>query len=233
MRESHRFSSPLRRRAPRWIPGDVRPITCSHGNFPPRRNRGRRERVSARRALRRTPPDAKLPPIFSFQRATPSGKSPTEQYPNNIPRLCQVKSRRAPQPTAVPRLTPPRYHRVKHRLLSLLTVLSLLSCAAVILSWVRSSRSAPGRPAQPSNAAIQTRLARPLPVVQFPGVAPGDVVSFVRDVTGTSTDVNWPALEAAGVTPNTTVSLDATNARIGEALTALLGWTRHFCHARR
>jgi hypothetical protein len=112
---------------------------------------------------------------------------------------------------------------MKRRLLNLVTVLSLLLSVAVILFWVRSYRSAPGRPAQPSNAAIQTQLARPLPVVKFSGVALSDVVSFMRDVTGVSIDVNWEALEAAGVTPNTTVSLDATNLRVGEALTALLG----------
>jgi hypothetical protein len=119
------------------------------------------------------------------------------------------------------------------RLLNLLTLLSLLLCATMVAMWVASYRSAaPTGRAEPSTAAMQTRLSRPLPQVSLSGVGLADALSFMQDLSGAAVDVNWSALEAAGVAPNTMVSLAGSNVRLGAALAALL-WTRGVVYVTR
>jgi hypothetical protein len=113
---------------------------------------------------------------------------------------------------------------VRRRLLNLMTALSLVVCLAAAGIWIVSyPLTSPKGRAQPSTAAILTQLSRPLPQVNFSGVALHDAISFMEGVSGVEIDVDWAALEAAAVPPNTTVNLPASNIRLGEALAALLG----------
>jgi hypothetical protein len=117
---------------------------------------------------------------------------------------------------------------MRRRLLNLVVALSLLLCGATVALWVHNYRSvSPAGPAQPSSAAIQARLNRPMPRIRgsgadFSQVELGDALAFMRDISGVWIDVNWNALREAGVTPDTTVNLNFPNARMGEALAALL-----------
>ena len=67
-----------------------------------------------------------------------------------------------------------------HRLLNLLTALSLLLCLTVACLWIFTSGDrSPSPPAQPSNAPIHRQLSRPLPQVSFQNVALVDVIDFL------------------------------------------------------
>jgi hypothetical protein len=105
---------------------------------------------------------------------------------------------------------------MKRRLLNLFSAVSLLLCVAACALWVRSygSSSAPA----PSAARMQDALARPLPVINFDGVALDEIVQFTGDVSRATMEVDWPALAAAGVGPDTPVSLRVQNRPIGEVL---------------
>jgi hypothetical protein len=75
----------------------------------------------------------------------------------------------------------------------------------------------------PTTFIIQTQLARKLPPgINFTGNMFIDVVDFLRDVTGARIDVDWPALEATGVTRETQVSANLSNVRLGEGLPLIL-----------
>ena len=50
------------------------------------------------------------------------------------------------------------------------------------------------------NAPALKSLSRTLPEISFDGNSLGDVIDFLHDVTGQAIDVNWQALDAAGVT---------------------------------
>jgi hypothetical protein len=109
------------------------------------------------------------------------------------------------------------------RLFAVLASVSLLLCVAFASLWVWSEQGGMlMAPPRPSNARIQSQLGRPLPTVNFTGVALGDVLDFLRDVTGEAVRVDWPALEAAGVDRNAPVTLTASGARLGETLAALV-----------
>ena len=57
----------------------------------------------------------------------------------------------------------------------------------------------------------KSALDRVLPDVKFTGVALKDCFEFLRDVSGANIHVNWRALEAAGVTPDTSINLRLRN----------------------
>jgi hypothetical protein len=109
------------------------------------------------------------------------------------------------------------------RLFAVAALLSLLLCVASVALWLWSERGGTLKaPPRPSNAAVQLQLSRPLPGVNFTGVALVDVMDFMRDVTGLRVAVDWPALEAAGVGKNSTVNVNLNGVRLGEALALLV-----------
>jgi hypothetical protein len=110
------------------------------------------------------------------------------------------------------------------RLFTAAALLSLLLCLAFAALWAWSERGGTlMAPPRPSNAAIQTVLSRPLPQVNFTGVALTDVLDFTRDVSGIPIRVDWAALEAAGVDRNAPATLSANGLRLGEMIGLLVG----------
>ena len=61
-------------------------------------------------------------------------------------------------------------------------------------------------------------MERHLPSVRFNGNAFGDVIDFLRDVTGAEFRVDWPALAAAGVTGQTPVTARLRDVKVSKAL---------------
>jgi hypothetical protein len=59
--------------------------------------------------------------------------------------------------------------------------------------------------ASPSGDARRA-LNRVLPELNLTGVTINDAIEFLRDVSGTNMHVNWPALEAVGVSKETPVN---------------------------
>ena len=70
--------------------------------------------------------------------------------------------------------------------------------------------------------AVRAQLKRPMPELNFQGVAFSDVIDFLRDVSGANIFVNWKTLENANVDPNTPITLRLRNVPVGEALDLIL-----------
>jgi hypothetical protein len=76
-----------------------------------------------------------------------------------------------------------------------------------------------------SNAAQDSgrrALNTNLPQLNFAGVAFGDAVDFLRDVSGANIHVDWRALESAGVGKDTVVNLRLRSVNMRKVLTLLL-----------
>src|SRR5438128_9926561 len=75
-----------------------------------------------------------------------------------------------------------------------------------------------------SKAADPARLAlnRTLPQLNFAGVAFGDAIDFLRDVSGANIHVDWRALEAAGVGKDAVVNIRLRSVSMRKVLTLLL-----------
>jgi len=71
-----------------------------------------------------------------------------------------------------------------------------------------------------------TWLDRRLPNVDLVGHSLGDVMQFLRDVTGGRIDVDWPALAKLGVTPDAVVSARLANVRASRAVETVLAAVR-------
>ncbi|HEV8604362.1 MAG TPA: hypothetical protein VGQ99_03290 [Tepidisphaeraceae bacterium] len=69
---------------------------------------------------------------------------------------------------------------------------------------------------------VQAVLDRRLPEIRFDAVALGDVVDFMRDVTGANIFVNWRTIEAAGVEKTAPVSARLHDIKFSKALTTIL-----------
>jgi hypothetical protein len=70
--------------------------------------------------------------------------------------------------------------------------------------------------------ADPAKLNRVLPELNVSAIELGDVVDFLRDVTGSNIFVNWRALEVAGVTKQTPVTIRVREMPFHEALRAML-----------
>lgn len=83
---------------------------------------------------------------------------------------------------------------------------------------------AASRPADEGKAgkALAAQLDRQLPELQFDGIGFGDVIDFLRDVSGTNIVVNWKALEAAKVDKNAPTTLKLRNVKLSKALQLVL-----------
>ncbi|HWE94098.1 MAG TPA: VIT domain-containing protein [Tepidisphaeraceae bacterium] len=90
------------------------------------------------------------------------------------------------------------------------------------LTALRDQTVRPERGESTEDRAVQARLDRQLPEVQFDGVGLGDAVDFLRDVSGANLFVNWKVLAAAGIERNTPVSARLRNVKFGKALATVL-----------
>jgi hypothetical protein len=109
------------------------------------------------------------------------------------------------------------------RLFNLLTLPFLLVCVASLTLWVLSYvAGTQDGPLLPSNAAVQDRLAAPLPLSNVSEARLDDVIRFLEDVSGVPVSVNWGSLSEAGVEPNAPVNPNVGGVRVGEALAAVL-----------
>lgn len=84
-----------------------------------------------------------------------------------------------------------------------------------------------GRPAaeerqSAENKAVQAQLGRVLPEVSLDKVPLGDVIDFLRDVTGANVFVNWKALEDARIDRNTPVTVRLRDVTFAKALDGVL-----------
>ena len=73
-----------------------------------------------------------------------------------------------------------------------------------------------------ANAQTRAQLDRVLPAVNFTNVTLKDAIDFLRDVSGSNIHVNWKAIEAAGITPDTTINIKLRQVTLRKVLTLLL-----------
>jgi type II secretory pathway component GspD/PulD (secretin)/tetratricopeptide (TPR) repeat protein len=73
-----------------------------------------------------------------------------------------------------------------------------------------------------ASRAVENQLDRKLPEVRFDNVGFGDVVDFLRDVSGTNIFVKWKTLEGAGVDRSTPVTANLHNVKFSKALNTIL-----------
>ena len=72
------------------------------------------------------------------------------------------------------------------------------------------------------NAQVRTSLNRVMPAIDFRGIPLKDAIDFLRDVSGANIHVNWRALEAAGVTPDTTINVKLRQVSLRKVMTLIL-----------
>jgi hypothetical protein len=72
------------------------------------------------------------------------------------------------------------------------------------------------------DARSRTLLDRPLPEVKFDAVGLGDVIEFMKDVNGAPINVDWKALETAGVDRNAKVNVRVYGVPFGQAMRLIL-----------
>jgi hypothetical protein len=75
--------------------------------------------------------------------------------------------------------------------------------------------------ASPSGDARRA-LNRVLPDLNLTGVTLNDAIEFLRDVSGTNLHVNWPALEAVGVSKETPINVRLRHVSLRKVLTLVL-----------
>jgi hypothetical protein len=92
-----------------------------------------------------------------------------------------------------------------------------LACSILAVGLTLCSFSKPA-----SASAIRTQLNQMLPEVQFSGVALGDAIDFLRDVSGANIVVNWKALEEAGVNKDSPINVRLRAVRFRKALDMVL-----------
>ncbi len=76
--------------------------------------------------------------------------------------------------------------------------------------------------ASEANRAVLRRLRQRLPRLDFSGIAFGDVVQFLREVSDVSIHVKWSALETIGVDKTTKVSVNLTNVTLEKTIQVIL-----------
>jgi hypothetical protein len=109
-----------------------------------------------------------------------------------------------------------RIRRSASRLIGL-AVLAALGVGVASLVTV-PARAAPSQAQVSASRALNMRL----PEVKFQGVTLRDAFEFLRDVTGANLHVNWKAIEAVGVTGDTTVNVRLRDITLRKILTVLL-----------
>jgi len=66
-------------------------------------------------------------------------------------------------------------------------------------------------------AALNLRI----PQLHFDNMAMSDVIAFLRDFTDANINVNWAALERAGVSKDTRIEMDLRDIRVSQALSLI------------
>src|SRR5882762_10192954 len=92
--------------------------------------------------------------------------------------------------------------------------------AAVVLMLMLSGEAFGARSA--ANAQTRAQLDRVLPAVNFTNVTLKDAIEFLRDVSGSNMHVNWKAIEAAGITPDTQINIKLRQVSLRKVLGLLL-----------
>ena len=72
------------------------------------------------------------------------------------------------------------------------------------------------------NAIARAAMNRNLPAIDFSNVTLRESIDFLRDASGVNIHVNWRAIEAIGVTPDTTVNMRLRQVPMRRVLTMLL-----------
>jgi bla regulator protein BlaR1 len=93
---------------------------------------------------------------------------------------------------------------------------------AADIGRIRENNDAAARQAAKADAAMEASLQRRLPEVNFQRAALSDVIDFLRDVSGADIQVNWRALEAAGIERKAPVTVRLRNVQFSTALTRIL-----------
>jgi hypothetical protein len=108
-------------------------------------------------------------------------------------------------------------------------IASLAAAAALAVGAVSFTAPAPVMA-----GPLQAQLSRTLPEVRLDGVALGDALDFIRDVSGVNMSVEWKTLEAAGVTRDTPINVRLRGVSLRKALNTIMaeagggdqiGWT--------
>lgn len=76
--------------------------------------------------------------------------------------------------------------------------------------------------AQSLNTQIRTSLGQTIPNVTFTNVTLREAIDFLSDVANVNVQVQWKALEQAGVMPDTTINLRLRNVPLRKVLTMIL-----------
>jgi len=73
-----------------------------------------------------------------------------------------------------------------------------------------------------ANRAVNRALKQVLPKLNFSGIALGDVIQFVRDVSNTSIHVKWDMLRQVSIDQKTPVNVELTQVTVEKALKTIL-----------
>lgn len=91
------------------------------------------------------------------------------------------------------------------------------------INEIRDAAALEARGDTATDATTMATFNRTIPELRFDGVPFGDVIDFLRDVTGANIFVEWKALETAGVDRTTPVTVSRlTNIRFQKALETVL-----------
>src|SRR5512140_708748 len=93
------------------------------------------------------------------------------------------------------------------------------SVVLVLAGILAGTGTAPGAS---SGAAVKAAFERQLPSINLPNVTLRDALAFLNDVSGANVHVNWKAIEAAGVSPDTTINLRLRNVSFRKVLSTVL-----------
>ena len=120
-------------------------------------------------------------------------------------------------------LAPRRYNpAVRRRRLNLLTF--LLSVVLGFVLWHPLLHDPPFALGIPASCNVD----RILPAVKFTGQRLSDCIDFLRDLSGESVYVDWPALRDAGIGQSTPVYANLENVRASEAWATILSGVTGF-----
>jgi uncharacterized membrane protein YgcG len=100
--------------------------------------------------------------------------------------------------------------------------LSFAALATCLLLLVGSNHVAPAANAPRRPASSGRSLNRVLPEMKFDGIAFGEAIEFLRDVTGANLHVNWKAVESAGVTKDTPINVRLRQVTLKKVLSLML-----------
>ena len=105
------------------------------------------------------------------------------------------------------------------RIFNLIVIISFLLLACSASLWVGQYHRVASRS---ENRIVEAQLDRLVPEVMFEGVGLSDTLDFLRDISGAVLEVNWLAIEAAGVNRNTPISLKVVNVKFSKVIAEIV-----------